>query len=130
MKSILNLFSFTVICIITVSCSTNYYTVSLTEDAKVYKVADSSNMLTIIPKDTQVFLSSKSNRKNYKRIKWKNYSGWAYNPVYTTYDNYTPINSTSSSNYSTGGSVNVKSYYRKDGTYVRSHTRSTPSRRK
>jgi len=34
----------------------------------------------------------------------------------------------SNSNYSTsaGGSVKVKGYYRKDGTYVRPHTRSAP----
>ncbi|MDR0510705.1 MAG: hypothetical protein LBH06_06405 [Rikenellaceae bacterium] len=29
-----------------------------------------------------------------------------------------------------GGSVSVRGYYRKDGTYVRPHTRSTSSRRK
>ena len=42
----------------------------------------------------------------------------------------TPITngtSSSSSSYS-GGTVHVKGYYRKDGTYVKSHTRSAPSR--
>lgn len=31
---------------------------------------------------------------------------------------------------STGGTVQVKGYYRKDGTYVKPHTRRAPSRRK
>lgn len=39
-----------------------------------------------------------------------------YSPTPTTI-NYNP------SNYSNSGSVHVKGYYRKDGTYVRSHTR-------
>jgi len=32
-------------------------------------------------------------------------------------------------NYSSGGTVQVKGYYRKDGTYVRPHTRSAPKRK-
>lgn len=36
-------------------------------------------------------------------------------------DTYTP---------GTGGPVNVQGYYRKNGTYVRPHTRSAPSRRR
>jgi len=36
----------------------------------------------------------------------------------------------SSSSKSTGGTVYVKGYYRKDGTYVKSHTRRAPSRRR
>ncbi|MBT2621202.1 hypothetical protein [Chryseobacterium sp. ISL-6] len=137
MKNILNVFSLIIICIIAVSCSTNYYTVLLSEDAKVYNSSDSTNVITIIPKDTPVYLSSKSNKKNYKKIKWGNYSGWTYNPIYTSYTNYTPLKSSPSSSYnynssssSSGGSVKVKGYTRKDGTYVRPHTRSSPSRRR
>ncbi|ASK32144.1 hypothetical protein CEY12_19465 [Chryseobacterium sp. T16E-39] len=120
------------------SCSTNYYTVLLSEDAKMYSSTDSSNIVTLIPKDTQVFVSSKINKRNYRKIKWGNYSGWAYNPVYTSYGNYTPLKTTTSSstyNYNSnsstsGGTVSVKGYTRKDGTYVRPHTRSSPSRRR
>jgi hypothetical protein len=36
--------------------------------------------------------------------------------------------STRSTGSSNGGSVSVKGYYRKDGTYVKPHTRSTPKR--
>ncbi|MCP1299517.1 hypothetical protein NK356_10085 [Chryseobacterium sp. S0630] len=138
MKHILNLFCFFAICMTALSCSTNYYTVLLSEDAKIYNSTDSINIITTIPKNTEVFLSSKS-KKSYKKIKWGNYSGWAYNPIYTAYSNYvsstTPSSKTSSYNYksgntSSGGSVSVKGYYRKNGTYVRPHTRSAPSRRR
>ncbi len=138
MKTIKNIIYFLTICLITLSCSTNYYTVLLTEDAKIYTSTDSSSIVTTVPKDTQVFISPKANKKNYKKIKWGNYSGWAYNPVYTTYSNYTPSSTSynsssyrsSSSTSSSGGTVHVKGYTRKDGTYVRPHTRSSPSRRR
>ena len=46
---------------------------------------------------------------------------------------YSSSNNSSSSSYrpstNSGGSVEVKGYYRKDGTYVRPHTRSAPRRR-
>jgi hypothetical protein len=47
---------------------------------------------------------------------------------------HTPTNSPTSSaprssSLSTGGTVQVRGYYRKDGTYVRPHTRSAPRRR-
>ncbi|MDN4011278.1 hypothetical protein QX233_02275 [Chryseobacterium gambrini] len=137
MKFFKNIIYFLTICLATLSCSTNYYTVLLTEDSKIYATADSSNVVTIVPKDTQVFVSSRANKKNYKKIKWGNYSGWVYNPIYTTYSNYTTSsNSYNSSSYRSsstsfsGGTVHVKGYTRKDGTYVRPHTRSSPSRRR
>jgi hypothetical protein len=40
----------------------------------------------------------------------------------------TPEYSTGSGGYSGSGSVNVKGYYRKDGTYVRPHSRSSRKR--
>ena len=140
MKSILNLFFLLMICAIATSCSTNYYTVLLSEDANLYSSADSASTIMTIPKNTQVFLSSGPERKNYRKIKWGNYSGWAYNPVYTAYEGYTSVNSTSSgssgyhygtsSSGSAGKTVSVKGYTRKDGTYVHPHTRSAPSRRR
>lgn len=138
MKYIFNLFYFLIICLTTISCSTTYYTVLLSEDAKMYSSTDSIHLVTLIPKDTEVYLSPTSNKKNYKKIKWGNYSGWAYNPIYTSYNNYSSLKTSSNSssrNYnssssSTGGSVSVKGYHRKDGTYVKPHTRSAPSRRR
>lgn len=41
-----------------------------------------------------------------------------------------PRSGGSSASPSTGGSVHVRGYYRKDGTYVRPHTRSRPGSRR
>jgi len=140
MKKILFL---TVILLFTVSCTTNYYTVLLTEDTNLYKNSNDGTLITSIPKDTKVYISAQSNKKLYKKIKWNNYFGWAYSPNYTSYSPYVPVKnynrsntsnpSANSYNYrpntSTGGTVNVKGYTRKDGTYVRPHTRSAPRRK-
>lgn len=121
-----------------ISC-TNYYTVLLQEDTPLYSNSNSETSTTVIPKGTEVYLSSKPNRKNYRKIKWGNYHGWANKPQHSTYSNYTRTSSytsptvSSGSSYNTGsssgGSVSVKGYTRKDGTYVRPHTRSAPRRR-
>lgn len=121
-----------------ISC-TNYYTVLLQEDTPLYSKSNSETSTTVIPRGTEVYLSSKPNRKNYRKIKWGNYYGWAKNPQHSTYSNYTKTSSytsptvSSGFSYSTasssGGSVSVKGYTRKDGTYVRPHTRSAPRRR-
>jgi hypothetical protein len=123
-----------------ISCTTNYYAVLLAEDTNLYGNGNSEIVITTIPKNTQVFLSAKPNKKNYKKIKWGSYFGWANNPNYTKYNAYTPANNyksspnlNSSSSYrpssSSGGTVKVKGYTRKDGTYVRPHTRSAPRRK-
>ncbi|WP_294275991.1 hypothetical protein [uncultured Chryseobacterium sp.] len=127
---------FLIILVSMVSC-TNYYTVLLTEDTNVYAASSNESIVTTIPKDTQVYISTKANKKNYKKIKWGNYYGLAYNPSYTTYSSYSPAKSytTSAPSYhytpstSSGGTVHVKGYTRKDGTRVSSHTRSAPRRR-
>lgn len=120
-----------------ISC-TNYYTVLLQEDTPLYASNDSITSVTIIPKDTEVFLSSKADKKNFRKLKWGNYYGWVNKPNYTTYGSYSKTSSYSSprpsssrygSRSSSGGSVQVKGYTRKDGTYVRPHTRSAPRRR-
>lgn len=116
----------------------NYYTVLLTEDTNVYKNDNDRAVVVTIPKDTQVYLSNKANKKNYKKIKWGEYLGWAYNPSYSSYSSYIPLKTSnsstgyynsSSSSKGSGGTVNVKGYYRKNGTYVSPHTRSAPRRR-
>lgn len=120
-----------------ISC-TNYYTVRLQEDTPLYSSNEGETSVTIIPKDTEVFLSSKANKKNYSKLKWGNYYGWVNKPSYTMYGNYSktssystprPLSSSYSPRSSSGGSVQVKGYTRKDGTYVRPHTRSAPRRR-
>lgn len=119
-----------------ISC-TNYYTLLLTEDTNVYVNSSNENIVTTIPKDTQVYVSNKANRKNYKKIQRGNNYGWAYMPSYTSCDSYTPVKSSNTStpsyNYtpstSSGGTVYVKGYTRTDGTYVSPHIRSNPKRK-
>lgn len=126
--------------LINASCVTNYYTVLLEEDTLLYKSKSiNSHIESSVPKGSTVYISAKIKKKAFRRIKWGNYYGWAY---YTKYKNKTSKNTTTSykpspvyksnSQYkkrSTGGTVNVRGYYRKDGTYVRPHTRSAPKKR-
>lgn len=121
-----------------ISC-TNYYTVTLQEDTPIYSDSNTENSITTIPKDTEVFLSLKPNKKNYRKIKWDSYYGWTNTANYLTHSNFSKITPHSSptvrssssyrSSSSSGGSVHVKGYTRKDGTYVKPHTRSAPRRR-
>ncbi|QPH37906.1 hypothetical protein [Pedobacter endophyticus] len=58
-------------------------------------------------------------------------SDYRYGRLLKTYPSYTPSaepRSTTKSTGSSGGTVHVKGYTRKDGTYVRPHTRSAPRR--
>jgi endonuclease YncB( thermonuclease family) len=62
-------------------------------------------------------------------------SPWAYrrlkNPTLAKEEGQTPsaTTSTDTSPTNSGGTVHVKGYYRKDGTYVRPHTRRAPRRK-
>jgi len=120
-----------------ISC-TNYYTVRLQEDTPLYSSSEDETSVSIIHKNTEVFLSSKANTKNYSKVKWENYYEWVNKPNYTSYSSYSKTASysspqSSSSSYSSkpslGGSVQVKGYTRKDGTYISPHSRSAPRRR-
>lgn len=125
------IFLFVIFAFIFSSCVTNYYSSILVEDTSLFNRQGSTREIAIVPKGEKVFLSTKFYRGKYKRIKWKNYSGWAINPkdsIYkpttkTTFSSYTPsVNSK--------GSVHVRGYYRKNGTYVRPHTRSSKGSRR
>ncbi|MDV3835250.1 hypothetical protein CMU13_18180 [Elizabethkingia anophelis] len=124
MKKILQ---FLLIIVVTVSC-TNYYSILLTEDTPLYSGTNQNELITTIPKNTQVYISKKDRKTTYKRIKWNDFTAWAYNPVYTSFDSRYPYNNTYYNTSSTGGSVHVRGYYRKDGTYVSPHTRRSPRR--
>ncbi|MCT3704275.1 hypothetical protein HZQ89_17910 [Elizabethkingia anophelis] len=128
MKKILQLL---LVIVVTVSC-TNYYSIILMDDTPLYSGANQNERITTIPKNTQVYISRKDRKTTYKRIKWSELIGWSYNPVYTSIDSRYPYSSdsyyTPSSSSSSGGSVHVRGYYRKDGTYVSPHTRRSPRR--
>jgi hypothetical protein len=134
MKKIITLF---LVLFLTSSCVTNYYYVNLEEDTPIYENRnDETSSYYFIPKGEKVYVAS--SKKKHKRIKWKKYKGWAVNPIYTspTTPNYTESktyessqNSYTSNPSSGGGQVKVKGYYRKNGTYVKPHTRSSPRRK-
>lgn len=118
------------------SCSTNYYFVNIDEDTNIYSSKDSKEIIATIPKGYGAYINT-SNEK-YRKVKWKNFKGWALEPAYSnaalSSNNYNSSNnsykktSTNTSSQS-GGSVHVKGYTRKDGTYVSPHTRSAARRR-
>lgn len=134
MKRILLLFS---IVLLFTSCVTNYYTVYTNEDTYFQKSKNNEYETVLIPSGTPVYLNSSYNSKGYKKIKYRgNYywsSGFNYSyttPSYNSSSYYSsPRSSSYSSSSSSGGTVNVKGYYRKNGTYVKPHTRSAPRRR-
>ena len=125
-----------------ISCTTNYYSVYLKEDTPIYHKKDTtSTVYTVIPKGTKIYYTD--GPRSYSKIKWKKYKGWTAHLAYS----YVPVSDSSkavvngnsyssgssrytpSSSTSSGGSVHVKGYYRKNGTYVRPHTRSSGRRR-
>jgi len=123
------------------SCTTIYYVGQTSDSVKLYNSEDTSTLTTyIIPKGSTVLTTGKS--KKYHYLIYETYKGYAYKPIYLNYHKYNSSidgelygystkkkKSYSSSNGNSGGEVNVKGYYRKDGTYVRPHTRSAPKRK-
>ena len=138
--------------IILSSCTTNYYLVSSGEETPVYSQPDVNNSTAIIPANRTFiywgkgkraktkygriygyssYLTSwrklaKLNKKQLTALTFKDDAGYSYNQVSnSTYGGRT---SSKTSSNSSGGTVQVKGYTRKDGTYVRPHTRSAPRR--
>ena len=124
------------------SCVTNYYFVNIDEDAIIYTSKKGTKSIATIPKGSGAYINSSD--KKTRKIKWRNYKGWVINPVYSNSNlssnsgsyNSSSSSSSSSSSYnksstktSSGGTVQVKGYTRKNGTYVAPHTRSAPRRR-
>lgn len=112
------------------SCTTNYYAVTLVEDSPLFKNPNDGNSIIVIPKGETVYLSKA--KKSYRKIKYGTYRGYVYNPVYagsteeSDYKTSSYRSSSSSSSSSSSKTVHVRGYTRKDGTYVRPHTRSAP----
>jgi hypothetical protein len=130
--SLLLMFAF-----IATSC-VNYYSVTVNAETVLYSSGnDGSSVVYSVPSGSSVYIKGKKSKK-YRKIKYGNYAGWAYYPNYTASSQYSSRYSSSSSsgtrsssNYSSPvKTVNVKGYYRKNGTYVRPHTRSSPGSRR
>ena len=111
------------------SCTTNYYAVTLVEDSPLFNKPNDGNSVIVVPKGETVYLSN--GKKSYRKIKYRSFTGYVYNPVYSgqaevTTSSYKTSNNSSKSRPKT---VHVKGYTRKNGTYVRPHTRSAPRRK-
>jgi hypothetical protein len=129
------------------SCSTLYYVGETNEPTNIYSTNDQTdNVVYVIPAGTKVLIEKKYKR-SYSVICDK-YKGYSFGSVFNNYHKfnsdydgilygYSTSTKKNTNNYSSsksysgssGGSVNVKGYYRKNGTYVRPHTRSAPKRR-
>lgn len=117
------------------SCTTYEYVYFLSPTELYRKPVDSSESYFVIPADTPLYMSKDATV--YRKIKYKKYKGFVYSPNYRYVDykfknDTIPANrSINSDSYepSSGGTVHVKGYYRKDGTYVRPHTRKAPKKR-
>lgn len=132
------------------SCTTNYYLVSSGEETPVYSQPDVNNSSAIIPANRTFIYWGKGKRAKTKYGQINGYSayltswrklaklnktqltaltfnddaGYSYNQVSNS--TYGGGISSKKSSTSSGGTVHVKGYTRKDGTYVRPHTRSAP----
>ena len=112
---------------VAISCNV-YNQVTLDQETIIYdKSGSEANAIYTIPKGSAVYITGK---KTHKKIKFGNYVGWAFNPSYSTSttSNYRTSTNTESRS-SNNKTVQVKGYYRKNGTYVRPHTRSAPRRK-
>lgn len=126
----------TLIILLNISC-VNYYNVVLTSDTVLYeKEGDVNSIVCKIPSGSIVYIKGKKIR-NYRKVKYGKCTGWANNPSYEQSKNTSSSNKSnnyrksSSENSNFGnGTVKVKGYYRKNGTYVKPHTRSAPRSKK
>lgn len=130
------------------SCSTVYYVGETTEPTNIYAAHDYSNVIYVVPIGTKLLIKKKFKDSYY--VVYDNYQGYSRNTVLNNfrkfdskhegnlygYSNSKPTTSKSTStntgsraSSSSGGAVHVKGYYRKNGTYVKPHTRSSPKRR-
>lgn len=139
MKQIFKISIFLFIVLGFFSCTTVYYVGQAETPTNIYSTQDtSSNVVCTIPVGSKVLIKKK--RKKYFDVAYMTYEGYSYK---TLFSNYRKFNSTVDGDlygYSTtkrkaltspssGRSVNVKGYYRKNGTYVKPYTRSSPSRK-
>ncbi len=123
------------------SCSSIYYVGETIEPINVYTIIDTNSTISsTIPVGSLVLTQKKS--KKYHFVIYETYKGYVYNPNYKNYHKYNssidgilfgysskkPSNLWRYNSSSSGGSVSVKGYFKKNGTYVSPHTRSSPGR--
>jgi len=122
-------------------CSTVYYVGETTEPMTLYLTpSTTATSIVTVPLTKKVLIKKRA--KTFPYAVYETYQGYAYKPTFANYHKFNSLTdgdlygystikrkSYSGSSTSSGGPIQVKGYYRKNGTYVSPHTRSAPSRR-
>jgi hypothetical protein len=121
------------------SCTNIYYVGNTLTPVNIYSKADTaSNSLVIVSPPTKLLTKKVSKRFHY--VIYDSFKGYVYKPIYSNYHKYnysvdgelygysSKKKKTHKSTGYSGGTVNVKGYYRKNGTYVKPYTRRAPTR--
>ena len=139
MKHLITFFALLIVVFGLHSCTTVYYVGETNLPTKIYYLEDTTGMVAYtVPAGKKLLVRKKHNK--YYSVVYDTYQGYTYNTPFSNYHKFNSTTdgdlygySTSKKNESTssgsGGTVNVKGYYRKNGTYVQPHTRSSPSHR-
>ena len=120
-----------------------YYVGETARDINMLSKKDTTSMVSIIPAGSLVLFQRENH--DYSYVIYGNYKGYFHKPFFKNHRKYdfnvdgtlygypkkgigsgsTKKKSASTTYSNTGGSVNVKGYYRKNGTYVKPYTRSS-----
>lgn len=140
------------------SCTTNYFLCETIAPVKMYSSPDLHSTYVEIPSGKNLISTGKykkyrkarygDNRGYVYKTKFRsekkiaNIYEWIFDSEMSAYRHYTTSSSpkkttsnipstyrTKTSSSTSNGTVHVKGYYRKDGTYVKPHTRRAPRRR-
>ena len=143
--------------ILFVGCTTNYYLCTVDAPTTYYSDPTSASGKFTIRPGRQVIAYKQDKNSEYRRIIFGENRGYIKAKTFGQEKKYPSrklksllfqpdstywyvgnlkvkpspalITTPSSSSSSSGGTVHVKGYYRKNGTYVRPHTRSAPKRK-
>lgn len=126
---------FTLLLFLLTSCSVSYNYYITTQPTTLYSDESSTVVGGTLPAQELVIAKGKKAKRNYVRYFTDSYAwvslencihkGSAPPTAFKAATNTTPASTVTSS----GGTVQVKGYYRKDGTYVKPHSRKTPKRK-
>jgi len=137
-------------CLLFAGCTTNYYLCTVDVPTTYYSDPTSASERFSIRPGRQLIATKLKKNSEYREIIFGEKRGYIKARTFATEKKYTSkqlkwlsfqsdstywyvrdlkVKSSSSSSSTSGGAVHVKGYYRKDGTYVKPHTRSAPKRK-
>lgn len=134
------------------SCTTNYYLMVSNTETPIYSSDATETLIATIPSNNAFIFSNpygkvkygtingyspyvvtwrkvvKLRKKQVRNLTFTSEVGYTYNEILSSSDVNSVSNTKSKTTSSSAGTVQVKGYTRKDGTYVKPHTRSAPRR--